>query len=464
MEEKGRRKSMGKFPFELLGRDKNQAGVLKIEHPMGEPPSMEDEPLPKFEGIDVEFGTEQVKNQTLLVCFWDMEQRPSRNLVGELAKRADELQKKEVVVILVHTSDVDTDKLKDWLANRKIPFTCGSIKNDTEKVLFRWGVRAQPWLVLTNEKGVVRAGGFELEQLDEKLQESRSAKPSRKGESMKSDRVVLKLIDSDGRPVAGAKVGTNVDTREVSVLGSKLSWNLRGREHNISNEWGEITLTREKLFPPSWSADRKLALYVLHEDRKIGATCMISKDGEQGEINLTLEPVCHVHGKLDSEGLKEIGLPLTWTNVYLYWDRDSHGVLSHMSENKRIEFLVPPGRYTLNAYGSGEGASTKHLYPEIEIKANQSELDLGVIDLLPTKLSTLIGKPAIEFGPIKAWKNGPPVKLADLPPILQEICPGWLIYMNSLQIKVWSSLPCTTVLIWNTWIKNGLRYTKGSVE
>ncbi len=35
MEERGRRKSIGRFPFELLGRDKNQAGVLRIEHPQG---------------------------------------------------------------------------------------------------------------------------------------------------------------------------------------------------------------------------------------------------------------------------------------------------------------------------------------------------------------------------------------------------------------------------------------------
>jgi beta-lactamase regulating signal transducer with metallopeptidase domain/peroxiredoxin len=367
-----------------------------------------------FEGIEIEFDPVQAKGKNILICFWDMNQRPSRRLIMELAKREKELEDKSVVVLLVHTSDIDTSKLKEWIDNRKIPFNCGSIKDDTEKVLFHWGVRAQPWLVLTNEKGIVRAGGFELEQLQEKLREKDSPQTSGRQGSAKSNKIVLKLIDSDGRPVAGAKVGTNVRSRDVSVLGTKLSWNLRGREHNISNEWGEITLTREKLFPPSWSSDRKLALYVLHEDQRIGATCMISKDGEREEINLTLEPVCHVHGKLDSKGLTKIGRPLTWTNVYLSWDRDSHGVLSHMSENKRFEFLVPPGRYTLSAYGSGEGSSTEDLNPEIEVKANQSELDLGILNLPVTKLTSLIGKQAPELGPIKAWKNGSPVKLADL--------------------------------------------------
>ncbi|MFZ2148619.1 MAG: M56 family metallopeptidase [Sedimentisphaerales bacterium] len=235
-----------------------------------------------------------------------------------------------------------------------------------------------------------------------------------KSKDVESDVIVFRLVDSSGRPVAGAKVGAGARTRDVSVLGSKLSWYLRSREHNISNERGKITLTREKLFSPSWPADRKLALYVLHEEKHIGAVCEIFRDGRQEEIELTLVPVCRVYGRLDSEALKKIGRPLTWTNVYLQWNRDSFGVLSHTSDNQRFEFLVPPGRYELNAYGSGDGARTKAVRPTIEVKANQSELDLGVIDLPPTKITSLIGKPAIEFDSIKAWKNGPPVKLADL--------------------------------------------------
>ena len=121
-----------------------------------------------------------------------------------------------------------------------------------------------------------------------------------------------------------------------------------------------------------------------------------------------------MHGKLDSEGLKKVGRPLTWTNVYMSWNRDSHGIMSHMSDEQRFEFFVPPGKYELNAYGSGEGTSTKHARPKIVIEPGQSELDMGIIDLPATKLSTLIGKPAPEIGPIKAWKNGSPVRLADL--------------------------------------------------
>ncbi len=378
------------------------------------PSKQEERKITSFEGIDIEFDPEQARGKMLLVCFWDMQQRPSRYLIGELAKREKELENKGIVVLLIHSSDVEAEELKKWVDENKITFISGRIPGEAKKVLYHWGVRAQPWLVLMDEEGIVRAGGFELEQLDEKLQEKDSAEPSSKAERVASDKIVLRLVDSEGLPVSGAKVGTNVRTRDEQVLGSNLSWSLRGNDHNISDEWGEIELIREKLFLSWWPVERKAGLYILHEGRKIGAVCDISRDEERNVIELTLEPVCHVHGKLDSEGLKKVGRPLRWTNVYMGWSKDNWGILSHSSEEQRFEFFVSPGEYELDAYGSGEGAPTKHVGPKAIVEAGQSELDMGVVDLPATKLATLIGKPAPEIGPIKAWKNGSPVKLSEL--------------------------------------------------
>ena len=237
-----------------------------------------------------------------------------------------------------------------------------------------------------------------------------------------SDKLLLKLIDSDGLPVGGALVATEARTRDRVVLNSNLSLSLFRHEHNISNEWGEIKLSRERGKFFSFGAEGKVPLYILHEERKIGAVCDISKDDDRSTIELTLVPVCHVHGKLKSEGLTKAGRPLTRTRVYMRWDRDNVVVLSHSSEEQRFEFFVPPGNYELKAYGSdsdgsdppGISARTKHKILSVEIKKGQQELNLGTIDLLPTKIATLTGKPAIEIGPIKAWKNGSPVKLSEL--------------------------------------------------
>jgi beta-lactamase regulating signal transducer with metallopeptidase domain len=130
--------------------------------------------LPEPDNIQNIDSLRQAEGKRILVCFWDMNQRPSRNLVGELAKREKDLTDKNVAVLLVDTSGIEPAKLKEWLDNHNIPFTCGSVKNNAKNVLTHWGVRAQPWLNLTDKNRVVQAEGFSLDRLDEKLQAEES--------------------------------------------------------------------------------------------------------------------------------------------------------------------------------------------------------------------------------------------------------------------------------------------------
>jgi len=132
--------------------------------PEPQPESLLGKKLPVSDNIQGADRLKETGKQTL-ICFWDMNQRPSRNMITELAKRVTELQNQDVAVFLVHTSDAEPAKLKEWLEENNIPFACGSIKSDAKEVLFRWGVQAQPWLVLIDEQGVVTAGGFGLESL-----------------------------------------------------------------------------------------------------------------------------------------------------------------------------------------------------------------------------------------------------------------------------------------------------------
>jgi len=119
-------------------------------------------------GIDIEFDTDQAKGKKLLLCFWDMNQRPSRNCMIQLSKKAQEL-KKEVVVIAVQTSNIDKNTLKEWVKKNNISFPVGMIQGDTDKALFKWGVQSLPWLILTDGKHTVRAEGFGLTELDDKI-------------------------------------------------------------------------------------------------------------------------------------------------------------------------------------------------------------------------------------------------------------------------------------------------------
>jgi hypothetical protein len=111
----------------------------------------------------------QSRGKRILLCFWDMNQRPSRRMIRELAKRAKELKEKGVSVVAVQASKVEKEILDEWLKENDVPFSVGMIEKDEEKVRFNWGVKSLPWLILTDQKHIVWAEGFSINELDEKI-------------------------------------------------------------------------------------------------------------------------------------------------------------------------------------------------------------------------------------------------------------------------------------------------------
>jgi len=133
-------------------------------------PSLVDSALPAMEDIKIDFELEQAKGLRLLLCFFDMNQRPSRNCIMRLAKQVEQLKQKGVTVVAVQASKVDENALNKWVKNYNIPFPVGMVKGDVEKSRFTWGVKSLPWLILTDHEHIVRANGFSLAELDEKIQ------------------------------------------------------------------------------------------------------------------------------------------------------------------------------------------------------------------------------------------------------------------------------------------------------
>jgi hypothetical protein len=128
-----------------------------------------DKPLPELKDIKIDILTVDKSNKMMLICFFDMDQRPSRNCLLQLSKRAQELKAKDVVVVAIHASKIDEDKLDDWVKENDIPFPVGVVQGEEEKTRFTWGVRSLPWLILTNKQHIVTAEGFSITELDNKL-------------------------------------------------------------------------------------------------------------------------------------------------------------------------------------------------------------------------------------------------------------------------------------------------------
>jgi hypothetical protein len=129
--------------------------------------------LPKFDGIRTGLSAEGLKDKVLLVCFFDMNQRPSRNCIIQLAKQAEQLRQKGVTVIAVEASKADEKMLNEWVKENSIPFSVGMIEGEAGKTCFAWGVKSLPWLILTDTEHMVWAEGFGLDELDKRVRENR---------------------------------------------------------------------------------------------------------------------------------------------------------------------------------------------------------------------------------------------------------------------------------------------------
>jgi len=127
--------------------------------------------LPAFDGIEIDLPADYAKGKMVLVCFFDMEQRPSRYNMFQLAKKAEQLTQKGVTVVAVHISQVDQSKLNQWAKNYGIPFSVGMAQGDQDGIRAAWGVKSLPWLILTDKEHTVRAEGFRLTDLDNQLEQ-----------------------------------------------------------------------------------------------------------------------------------------------------------------------------------------------------------------------------------------------------------------------------------------------------
>ena len=125
--------------------------------------------MPGFDGIEIDLSGDRNKDKAMLVCFFDMNQRPSRNAVIQLARQAEELEQKGVAVMAIHVSNVDKDTLNKWFRNRSISFPVGMVLGDEEEIRFAWGVKSLPWTILTDKKHIIQAEGFGINELDEKI-------------------------------------------------------------------------------------------------------------------------------------------------------------------------------------------------------------------------------------------------------------------------------------------------------
>jgi len=148
--------------------DKDVKIVLGQERVHTDRFSLVGKPLPELE----RFGLKSASNtegKKMLVCFWDMKQRPSRNCVQTLNKKANLLTDKGIYTVLVYAGPIVDSALKEWLRKNRVTVTVGKFDGNIQVLGRSWAVQSLPWLVLTDRNHIVIAEGFPLTELDEKI-------------------------------------------------------------------------------------------------------------------------------------------------------------------------------------------------------------------------------------------------------------------------------------------------------
>jgi len=134
-----------------------------------QPPSLVSKPLPDLKDLKLNPPPADLTGKMLLVCFFDKEQRPSRNFLRQVNTMAEKLAPQDVAVVAVQASKMDKESLNDWRQEYSLSIPLGMIQGAQEKSRAAWGVRSLPWLILTDSERTVIAEGFGLSDLDEKI-------------------------------------------------------------------------------------------------------------------------------------------------------------------------------------------------------------------------------------------------------------------------------------------------------
>ena len=128
--------------------------------------------LPDYTGINIDFHQDRFRDSKLLVCFFDYAQRHSRHCLLQLNGRHKPLQRQGIEIIAVQASKMAGNELDRWIKKTGISIPVGIVTGDMDETRFIWNVRSLPWLILTDAEQIVRAEGFSLEELNEKIKQA----------------------------------------------------------------------------------------------------------------------------------------------------------------------------------------------------------------------------------------------------------------------------------------------------
>jgi protocatechuate 3,4-dioxygenase beta subunit len=145
--------------------------VVRQKREVKAPTSLVGTSIWQWSQLSLPLERSKVAGKAILLCLFDMSQRPSRNCLQQLGAKAKELEERGVIVATAHVSTTDQGKVDEWTEESGIVFPIGLVQHTEGSTVATSHVQSLPWLILTDRHHVVRAEGFPLDELDTKLAE-----------------------------------------------------------------------------------------------------------------------------------------------------------------------------------------------------------------------------------------------------------------------------------------------------
>jgi hypothetical protein len=106
-------------------------------------PSLKGKALPDLAEVDLSSAAAPA-GKPLLLCLFDIEQRPSRRFVKQLAEQHDALRQKGLTVLGVQATVTTAESFKEWKAASPVPFPVGRLAEKAAKTKWASDVESFP--------------------------------------------------------------------------------------------------------------------------------------------------------------------------------------------------------------------------------------------------------------------------------------------------------------------------------
>ncbi len=203
---------------------------------------------------------------------------------------------------------------------------------------------------------------------------------------VKPTRVAIRLVDAEGRPVEGA-VASTFFQKDPDHGPSFVPSDPAGAA--TSDARGELAL--ELTIAGHLDGAGVYAIRPDGDGPIVGLHKVTREQIREGKpVTVVMHPACRVRFRVECPGLSEVaekyhadlGGENWWRSAYV-WLGETHKAprpLLTSSTSGELEFLLPPGRYMIMAYGADVNSTDR----SIEVKPGHRLLSLGVIELSPS--------------------------------------------------------------------------------